>query len=99
MSSRPVCARAIRKASSLASLPEFTRNKREAIRKQPRQPLGVTIDVVVQIARVRIEQRELLLRAWTTRGGCALQEARCCKHRDTLDPCCHTNTASTREQF
>src|SRR5204863_1770248 len=30
--------------------------------KQPRQPLGITVDVVVKIARVGVEQRELRLR-------------------------------------
>src|SRR6266849_3427476 len=50
--------------SQLISLAPGIHKKTNAQRvgKQPRQPLGVAVDVVVKIARVRVQQRKLRLR-------------------------------------
>src|SRR6266481_1464687 len=60
----PARMRARQAQSQLIGLAAGVHKKTHAQRlgKQPRQPLGVTVDVVVKIARVGVKQRELRLR-------------------------------------
>ena len=74
-------ARSPRSPSSRRSRPSSGAGKRR------RQPLGVLVDEVAQVARVRVEQRHLPLRRRRRRAdGSGRRAARCCTRRCSGGP-------------